>query len=630
MIVFFQSYGSRNGMILDRLSEVLLELESKCVEEGELVGKEQECCDGLEKVEKNGHLYHGAKYFTCETPPPEDPSESLLSYLLEAVLGKVGKAPKDLPEYVKNLKKRKYKAITDVSHRNVDWDCCALIVENDIVPGQTWGKLTDEKKKKWFDNNCKNAVCNHVTKSGCIHSNGVTHCPESIENCPAMPEVENGEWYCEDKKCFLECNEGLAADGRTTTICSKGSWFPSLTGMTCSPAFVLVTGGLWNSSTVEVWGPGFHKWLPNMLGPRMGHTVENCDSHIVVCGGVPMENRVFFPVPPAVRQCIEMQDDFTWKETPFLHVGRDIDANLDIHGTMYFLGGHSSPGTMEFMSPEGPDNKEWMIKKNFGGYKFKHSCAAKISPTEFIVTGGFFDAKLTVKYNVVTGEVTKLEDMNLCRSGHGCSYIKDDELGIEGIVAGGGYPLCSQEELNKEVSFALTSSCEFYDLKTGKWRQVGDMNKEKRGLDYIYADGAVHAFGGMYRIIDDNPNENIQLNKDGFANIKAFRFGHEVERYDPKTETWSYLPKDPTLTGRNFFGVALISERRFFFGCVRPSAPENGKFNCPTYPDENPEKKCTLECSHGYAPQHHHTITCIEGSWAPALTQMTCKSTRRT
>lgn len=696
IILFSQSDGSKNVDVLALLSMLEAELshDSHCVEEGKVVSKDEECCGELEKVPGNGHLYHGAKWVSCETPPKtlsettafrqsNSLSETLLSHLLEEIVA-LNKNP-----------------IMGVSHRNVDWDCCALKVEYGIAPGK-WGTLKDagqdaEKRTWWEANNCQNAVCEHhgsgckwstganhvangdqifnadgtgytvvdsedackqhcfdtATCNGynfntdlkrCFVKSGVTeledtkkhrhsgimHCPESIKNCPAPSKPENGRWYCEDKKCFLQCNIGLAPDGRTTTMCSGGSWFPSLTEMSCSPAFVLVTGGLWKSRSVEVWGTDFHKMLPDMLGPRMGHTVENCDNHMIVCGGVPMEDKVFFPVPPAVRQCIEMQDDFTWKEYhPFTHVGRDIDANLVIHGSIYYLGGHSSPGTMEFMSPEGADNKEWTIENNFGGYKFKHSCAAKINPTEFIVTGGFFDAKLTVKYNVVTGEVTKLEDMNLCRSGHGCAYIKDDELGIEGIMAGGGYPLCNSEELNSKVSFALTSSSEFYDLKTGKWKQVGDMNKEKRGLDYIYTNGAVHAFGGMYRIIDDDPTSNVQMNYDGFKNVKAFRFGHEVERYDPKTETWSYL-KDSTILGRNFFGEALISERKFFFGCLRPSAPKNGKFNCPTYPEKNEEKKCTLECDQGHAPQGSHTTICSEGSWVPALTEMTCASTRRT
>jgi len=453
----------------------------------------------------------------------------------------------------------------------------------------------------------------------------------SGSDCPApsKPESGNGYFHYEEEKCYLECDPGYVSDGRSTTTCSEGSWAPSLNEMTCSPAFVLVAGGLYNSSTVEVFGKGFHKRIPNMPHPRMGHEVENVDGHLILCGGIPMEFAVYFPMPPPQKECIELDDEFKWNHYPDTHIGRDIHSSVGIHGTIYWIGGHSSPDTWEYNSPEGPNKDEWTMEYNFGvesdPYKFKHACAAKISPTEFLVTGGFYDAKLTLKYNVVTGELTKMESMNLCRSGHGCSYIKDEALGIEGVIVGGGYPLCNEEELAKQkkhVSFALTSSSEFYDLKTGKWRQVGDMSVEKRGMRMIYAQGAIHAFGGMSRIIDDDPTNNIQLNKDGFTNVLAFHFGRYVDKYDPVTETWSWT--EEMLFGRNFHALTLISERKFYFGCLAPITPEHGKFSCPVYPEINEEKKCTLECDPGYAPNGGSTSICSEGSWAPSLTEMTC------
>lgn len=449
-------------------------------------------------------------------------------------------------------------------------------------------------------------------------------------SCPTPPKVENGYFYCEGDECFLECDLGHVGDGRTTTHCHEGSWAPAMHEMTCSKAFILITGGLMNSSTVEVYGKGFHKRLPNMPKPRMGHAVENVDSHMILCGGVPMEFTVYFPVPSAIKQCIEMdQTDFTWKEYPYTHEGRDIHASINIHGTIFWFGGHNSPSTMEYNTPEGPHKDKWFMENNFGVAKdphyFKHACAAKISPTEILVTGGYYDAKLTLKYNVVTKELTRMEDMNLCRSGHGCNYIKDDELGIEGVIVGGGYPLCNAEELNEHVSFALTSSSEFYDLKTGKWKQVGDMNKEKRGMRMIYAVGGIHAFGGLSRIIDDDPTNNIQLNEDGFGNLKAFAFDDRAEVYDPKTETWSWS-EDKMLFRRNFMGLGLISERRFYFGCLAPTEVAHGTWNCPTYPEKNPEKECTLECHDGYTADGETVSKCTEGSWAPALHTMTCSS----
>ena len=170
--------------------------------------------------------------------------------------------------------------------------------------------------------------------------------------------------------------------------------------MSCSPAFILATGGLLNSSTVEVYGKDFHIRLPNMPSPRMGHAVENVDGHIILCGGVPMEFEVFFPVPSATTECLELTDDFEWIDYPHTHHGRDIHASIALHGTIYWIGGHNSPDTMEYHSPYGENPEEWILEET-APYQFKHSCAAKISPTEFLVTGGFYNALITLKYNVV-------------------------------------------------------------------------------------------------------------------------------------------------------------------------------------------------------------------------------------
>lgn len=442
-------------------------------------------------------------------------------------------------------------------------------------------------------------------------------------DCIAPSAIENGYFYCEEAKCFLECDRGYVADGRITTLCSEGSWSPSVNEMTCSPGFVLAVGGTPNSSTVEVYGAGFHKRLPNIPSPRMGHAVENVDGHIIFCGGVVMEFVISFPVPNATADCFEMTDDFEWVPYyPYNSVGRDIHASIALHGSIFWIGGHLSPGTVEWHAPEGQKFKDEWGFEDLDPYMFKHACAAKISPIEILVTGGFYDARLTLKYNILTGDVEKLDDMAHCHSGHGCNYIKDDELGIEGVVVGGGYPNCDKEELNLEVSFAVTSGSEFYDLKTGKWRDIGDMTEEKRGHRMTFAQGSILSFGGMTALVDDDPDSNIQHNYFGWMHPEDFWFIPYVDKYDPVTETWSHT--DDMLFGRNFPAVTLISERRFFFGCLAPPTPQFGSFNCPTYPEANEEKKCTLECDPGYAPDGSTTSICTEGSWAPSLTEMTC------
>jgi len=138
----------------------------------------------------------------------------------------------------------------------------------------------------------------------------------------------------------------------------------------------------------------------------------------------------------------------------------------------------------------------------------------------------------------------------------------------------------------------------------------------------IYAQGAVLSFGGMTKIIPDDPDANVQWNYLGWMHPEKYFFIPYVEKYDPDTETWSHI--EDMQFGRNFPGLALISERRFYFGCLAPPTAQYGSFECPTYPEINEEKKCTLKCDAGYAPDGIITSICSAGSWAPSLADMKC------
>jgi len=351
--------------------------------------------------------------------------------------------------------------------------------------------------------------------------------------CPDPEAPSHGSWFCAGPSCHLECDPGYAAAGRTSTFRSAATcaWSQSPSEMRCSPAVALVIGGLLDATGAEVYGPNIHKRLPNLPDTRVGATLDYVDSFILACGGSMIQGPPIPPFPPARDTCIQMSDDLTWSYHSTMHQGRDIHASAVNLGMLALLGGTDAPTSMDTIQPV--KTKDWTedtIKKT------KYSCAAKISPTEFMVTGGEYSPAEVLKYNAITGEVTPLANLKQERSGHGCAFVKHGAM--VGVMVAGGLPLGNQH-WTTDVTRLTTGSTEFYNMETGEWELVGSFNEPRRGVKLVFVQDTLYAMGGF----------------------NGKKYVATVEKFDFATKTWNKV--EDMLAARAFAGVVAVPQDMF-------------------------------------------------------------------
>jgi len=316
------------------------------------------------------------------------------------------------------------------------------------------------------------------------------------------------------------------------------SWTINPEKMKCYPAVALVIGGLLDNKGVEVYGPlkggkpKCHYRLPNMPDTRVGSTLDYVDGFILACGGSMITGPPIPPFPPARDTCIQMDPkDRTWKIHSKMHAGRDVHSSASNLGVLTLLGGTDAPTSRDTMTPTlAAQWTEDKIKKT------KYVCTAKISPTEFIATGGTYAPAEVLKYNVLTGESTPLAKLNQERSGHGCATV--DHKGMKGVMVAGGLPLGDQS-WTKNVTRATTNHTEFYNMRTGEWEVMGQLNEARRGIRLVFVENTLLAFGGF----------------------NGKRYVETVESFNFKTKTWKKV--EPMLAARAFPGVVAVPDKLF-------------------------------------------------------------------
>ncbi|KAL2310811.1 hypothetical protein Nmel_002486, partial [Mimus melanotis] len=92
------------------------------------------------------------------------------------------------------------------------------------------------------------------------------------------------------------------------------------------------------------------------------------------------------------------------------------------------------------------------------------------------------------------------------------------------------------------------SSMEYYDPHTNKWNMCAPMCKRRGGVGVATCDGFLYAVGGH-----DAPASN-----------HCSRLLDYVERYDPKTDTWTMVA--PLSMPRDAVGVCLLGDKLYAVG----------------------------------------------------------------
>ena len=111
-----------------------------------------------------------------------------------------------------------------------------------------------------------------------------------------------------------------------------------------------------------------------------------------------------------------------------------------------------------------------------------YSCSVKISPEEYVVTGGTESSSSVVAYNVTSGSHTRLPSMSVERYAHGCALVKHGASGETGVLVAGGAGRAGAGR-----------SSEFFSLETGTWRRVGDLTVEREGVRLAVVQGGAVA-----------------------------------------------------------------------------------------------------------------------------------------
>lgn len=331
-------------------------------------------------------------------------------------------------------------------------------------------------------------------------------CNTMIRNPP-----QNGILDCYEGKCHLRCHPGFVTSGPSTVDCRK----PMEVALKCEPAVALVTGGQKSLQRVEVYSSqtdSCRRLLPSLPSLYSQHSVDYLDGQVILCGGFSGSHSTLTLLPNS-----------TWTHSSNL-VSPRARHSSGVHRTrLQLFGGRES--TMEYM--ESGSNSWNNCSTCLPMDVPVDGCAAAISSTQVILTGGQSCRNCVHSYNWENGEVRRLEDMLEGRSSHGCTSYLDPEDGHLKVIVAGGW---NRGDLR---------TAEVYNPETGTWRSVGDLTGPRRGLKLVTSEGGrVLAIGGRHQ----TPLSTVDL-------------------FEPSLDLWKAGP--PLFNARSFHAVTSVPASRF-------------------------------------------------------------------
>jgi len=307
-------------------------------------------------------------------------------------------------------------------------------------------------------------------------------CQEIEDNLP-----EHGQLSCYDtaegtRECTVICEHGYVTRGPSTVQCKEGL---ASSPLVCEPAYLMIAGGKSDQSPrhVELYSlsnPSCRVSLPALPTLYQDASLDYVDGCILLCGGAFSGTECLTLTSTEFNGTIT---SITWEHHSTLTTRRAHHATGIVRNILYLLGGEDHT-TEFFRTPFGPN---WEQDYQLSDEMSKDGCAAPISPTEVVISGGHDCEKCTFILDLVTGETTRVGDMKDQRSSHGCtSYMDPEGGGVRVLVAGGWH--------GKDVATA-----EVFNPTTLRWRVVGDLKAPRRGLKLaIIEGGKVVAVGGHH------------------------------------------------------------------------------------------------------------------------------------
>jgi len=300
-------------------------------------------------------------------------------------------------------------------------------------------------------------------------------------------------------------------------VCNQaGLWSQDLREMACEESVLLVGGGDGGLLFVELYSStnSCVTAMPFLPDLRENHSLDYVDGEVLLCGGFTSQHT-----------CLTLNPDNTWSVHSNLTAARSSHSSAVHRSDLFLIGGGSSFSAEVWRHDANVENM-WKFAWN-GPETTVDGCMVTTGDNTAIVTGGHECAKCTYQYQLDTGEREELDRMNEGRSSHGCAFYQaggDDFV----LVAGGwaGHNIRSAEVLN---------------IRTGKWRVVGDLLEAKRGVQLAVIEGGkVLVTGGRVGTVVSS-----------------------VEMFDVELEQWTAVL---ALTHRRaYHGVTPVPRARF--GC---------------------------------------------------------------
>jgi len=236
----------------------------------------------------------------------------------------------------------------------------------------------------------------------------------------------------------------------------------------------IAIGGIGNSAklgSVEVLNSSCDFPLPET---RYAHiSVTTADGKTLVCGG---------STPSGVTtSCLQFNSQSkTWEHHSTMRSSnRFLSSTIVIPSGVWVIGGSAGGDTSEFLAT---GSSEWTQGPDLSRGKVFQSCAVKLSDTEFVVLGGYYDRTQALHYNKTSDKWT--EWPRLTKDVFAASCVK---IGDKILMAGGAY----------NNDYAVTRRTVIFDTKTGSAREVASLKYPRAYADIELHGGKAVILGGI-------------------------------------------------------------------------------------------------------------------------------------
>merc|ERR1711962_1792711 len=191
---------------------------------------------------------------------------------------------------------------------------------------------------------------------------------------------------------------------------------------------------------------------------RYGHiSATTADGNILVCGG-------FTPSGPTAS-CLQLNSQSkTWEHHSSLkNKDRYYSSAIAFNHGIYILGGGASSRSSSRSSSEflATGSSEWIPGPTIPAPGVRESCAAKLSDTEFVILGGYWDKTQALVYSTTRKHWREWPRLSEEVRGQSCVT-----LGNKILMAGGAIMARGLSSATRTVLF---------DTKTGSAREVASL-----------------------------------------------------------------------------------------------------------------------------------------------------------